>query len=59
MCLFVPERLLVSNSFLKEFWRLVKETVADHFEQLKADLTKKETEWRNSFKGRPMSRVSI
>ncbi|XP_063901427.1 dynamin-like 120 kDa protein, mitochondrial isoform X3 [Zophobas morio] len=49
----------LSRAVSREFWRLVKETVADHFEQLKADLTKKETEWRNSFKGRPMSRDEL
>jgi hypothetical protein len=43
----------------QEFWKRVRESVQQQAEVIRADLAKKELEWKNTYKGRMMTRVCV
>ncbi|KJE94459.1 dynamin [Capsaspora owczarzaki ATCC 30864] len=49
----------LTRAVQKEFWRKVRSSIERQTELIKADLYNKETEWRNTFKGRVMSRDEL
>lgn len=49
----------LARAVSQEFWKLVRESVQQQAEVIRADLSKKELEWKNTYKGRMMTRVSF
>eukprot|EP01137_Pigoraptor_chileana_P033463 Opistho-2@24364 len=49
----------LSRAVAREFWKQVRSSVERQSDIIRADLYNKETEWKNSFKGRVMSRDEV
>lgn len=57
---FRPHQTTTQNlarAVSQEFWKRVRESVQQQTEVIRADLSKKELEWKNTYKGRMMTRV--
>eukprot|EP00123_Amoebidium_parasiticum_P016511 comp23471_c0_seq1/m.39216 comp23471_c0_seq1/g.39216 ORF comp23471_c0_seq1/g.39216 comp23471_c0_seq1/m.39216 type:complete len:888 (-) comp23471_c0_seq1:214-2877(-) len=49
----------LSRAISQEFWKLVKDSVTQETEAIRGELTNKELEWKNKYKGRLMSRDEL